>query len=198
MTRMMRVSRKPGLLSTLLIAGVLAGCAGSTPTTYDLSAPTSIRTLRPGRAQIVVSLPSAGQVVATNRVLVRGSGGTVSYLPNVQWADSVPTLVQSRLIETYENAGRIGRVGRPDDKITPDVNLAVDIREFEIISTGAPTARVTLAVRMVAAQTGRIVAARIFSASAPTGFDGSAATRSLDAALQEVLREVVIWTATKI
>ena len=179
----------------------LAGCGvvGSTaPDTYDLTAPTTVKTLKPGRAQIVVALPTALQALDSERILIRPKDGQVSYLPGAQWADRLPQLVQTRLIQTFENGQRIGTVGRPEDKLTADVNLVTEIRNFEIDLSSGPVAIVTISARMVSEKDGRIVAAGNFTASTPAGITGPQASAALDQTLRDVLSKIVIWTATKI
>lgn len=186
----------------LMAALPLAGCGtlgSSSLDTYDLTAPTTVKTLKPGRAQVVVALPTALQALDSERILVRSTSGQVSYVAGAQWADKLPQLVQARLIQTFENAKRIGTVGRPEDKLVPDVNLVIEIRSFEIDLSNGGNAVVTLSARMVGEQGGRIVAANIFTASVPSGgTDGAHASAALNEALRHVLADVVVWTATKI
>ena len=186
----------------LLAALPLAGCGSlgsSSPDTYDLTAPATVKTLKPGRAQVVVALPTALQALDSERILVRSADGKVSYVPGAQWSDRLPQLVQTRLIQTFENAKRIGTVGRPEDKLVPDVNLVIEIRNFEIDVTNGSNAVVTVSARMVSEQGGRIIAASIFTTSVPSaGTDGAHASAALDEAMRKVLSDIVVWTATKI
>ena len=94
--------------------------------------------------------------------------------------DRLPALVQARLIQTFENAHRIGMVGRPDDKFTPDAVLSTEIRDFEIEAGGNPVAVVTIAARVVSQRTGRISAASLFTARVPAaGTSGQWCIRDL-------------------
>jgi cholesterol transport system auxiliary component len=188
----------PALLTVLLLSA--CGTLGSrAPDTYDLTAPTDIKTLKPGRAQIVVSLPTALQALDSERILLRPRGAQVTYIAGAQWADRLPQLLQARLIQTFENAHRIGTVGRPEDKLVADVNLAIEIRNFEIDLSNGTNAVVSVSARMVSEQGGKIVAANIFTASIPAGgTDGAHASAALDQAMQRVLADIVVWTATKI
>jgi cholesterol transport system auxiliary component len=192
---------RPGL--AMLGALLLCGCSAlspPTPETFDLTAPTRHVAVRSGgRAQIVVAEPSALQAIDSNRILVRPGDGLVTYLPGAQWADRLPRLVQVRLIQTFENAHRIGMVGSPEDKFTPDVSLVTEIRDFQIQTTPSPVAVVTIAARIVNQTTGRIVAAELFTASVPAaGITGRQASAALDQALDKVLVRVMTWTVGKV
>ena len=172
----------------------LAGCGGGpTPTTFDLTAPSGFGKVGGSRAVMVVAEPTTVQALDSNRVIVRDSGGALSFLGGAQWADRIPALVQARLIQTFENASRIGAVSAPGQRITPDVQLNTDIRSFNIDAvSGAAVVEIT--AKIVGDRTGQIQRARLFSARVPAGaVDGPAATQALDRALSQVLIEIVRW-----
>ena len=62
-------------------------------------------------------------------------------------ADSIPLLVQSRLIQGFENAGD-PRVGTDASGITGDFQLLVNIRKFQMATIGEPTAEVALMAKL--------------------------------------------------
>ncbi|WP_448147827.1 ABC-type transport auxiliary lipoprotein family protein [Labrys miyagiensis] len=187
------------LTGVLLLGGCSTLISSPPPTTYDLSAPTQVSARGNGRAQIMIAEPTALQAINSDRIVVRPGSGEVTYLPGAQWADRVPVLVQARLIQTFENAHRIGMVGRPDDKFTPDALLVTEIRDFQIEASGSPTAVVTIAARVVSQQTGRISAANLFTARVPaSGIGGAPATSALDQALKKVLVDILAWTTSKV
>lgn len=184
------------------IALLLGGCStlisAPAPATYDLTAPKDVSARGNSRAQIMVAEPTALQAINSDRILVHGANGQISYLPAAQWADRLPLLVQARLIQTFENAHRIGMVGRPDDKFTPDALLVTELRDFQIDAGATPVAVVTVAARVVSQKSGRIVAANLFSARVPTsGLNGQQATSALDQALRKVLVDIMGWTTSK-
>ncbi|MGJ4856071.1 ABC-type transport auxiliary lipoprotein family protein [Labrys sp. KB_33_2] len=192
-------SAKALVLSAALLAGGCSTLAGSPPpATYDLSAPRDVEARGNSRAQIMVAEPTALQAINSDRILVHSANSQISYLPGAQWADRLPLLVQARLIQTFENAHRIGTVGRPDDKFTPDALLVTELRDFQIDTGASPIAVVTVAARVVSQKSGRIVAANLFSARVPAaGLSGQQASGTLDQALRKVLVEIVAWTTSK-
>lgn len=181
------------------LAGALAlsGCASQPPASYDL-APAAASTLRAGaiRGALAVAEPHADAALDSDRIVIRTAPEQLAYLGKAQWADRLPALVQSRLIQSFENARMLRSVGRPG--MMSDHSLATDIRRFEIdVTTGE--ARIDIVARILADRSGRVVAAQAFSASmpSPTTADGAAAA-ALDQALSDVLRRIVAWTASKI
>jgi cholesterol transport system auxiliary component len=173
---------------------LLAGCGGGpTPTTYDLSAPSGFGRVGGSRAALVVAEPTTVQTLDSDRVIVKDSAGALSFLGGAQWADRVPRLVQTRLVQTFENASRIGGVARPGERIVPDLQLNTDIRSFNI-DTASGAAVVAITAKLVGDRTGQVQRARVFSARVPVGaLDGGGAVQALDRALSQVLIEIVRW-----
>ena len=177
----------------LVASALLAGCGGSTPTTFDLSAPSGFGRVGGSRAVMVVAEPTAVQALDSDRVIVKDSSGALSFVGGAQWADRIPALVQARLIQTFENASRVGSVSAPGQRIQPDVQLNTDIRSFNI-DAASGTAVVAITAKIVGDRTGQIQRARLFSARVPAGaVDGAGATQALDRALSQVLVEIVRW-----
>lgn len=181
-----------------LLGLALAGCATAPAlTVFSLSAPESLpASARPLPGLLLVAPPSAIQIFATERIVVRETNGSLSYLPDAQWADQLPALLQSRLIAAFENSRRIGGVSRPGDRVSPDFQLNTEVRAFEI-DVASGVAVVELSVRAVSEANGRIARARVFRATAPVGsVTPVAAVAALDAALQEVLVGIVGWAGS--
>lgn len=183
-------------LAVLAVSLALAGCGGGpTPTTYDLSAPRDFGRVGGSRAPLVVNEPTTVQTLDSDRMIVRDSGGALSFLGGAQWADRVPKLVQTRLLQTFENGSRIASVSRPGERIVPDYQLNTDIRSFTI-DAASGQAVVEITAKLIGDRSGRIMRAKLFSARVPAGaVDGQAAARALDQALSKVLIEIVRWVA---
>lgn len=181
-----------------LLGLALAGCAASPAlTVFSLSAPERLpATARPLPGLLLIAPPSAIQIYATERIVVREPNGSLSYLPEAQWADQLPALLQSRLIASFENSRRITGVSRPGDRVTPDFQINSEVRVFEI-DVAAGVAVVELSVRAVSEASGRVARARVFRGTAPVGaVTAESAVRALDAALQDVLVEIVAWAGS--
>lgn len=189
-----RAAPRPSLFLALAATLALSGCAGgAAPTTYDLSAPRDFGRLGGSRAALVVAEPTTVQALDSDRVIVKDSSGALSFLGGAQWADRVPKLVQTRLVQTFENGSRLASVSRPGERIVPELQLITDIRSFNIdAASGAAVVEIT--AKLVGDRTGRVQRARVFVARSPAGsVDGGAAAQALDRALSQVLVEIVRW-----
>ncbi len=171
----------------------MSACSGGPQrTTFDLTAPGDVGRTSGSRAQLVINEPTAVQALDSDRILVR-EGAALSYLPDGQWADRLPKLFQVRLIQTFENASRLGSVGRPGDRVVAELALNADIRSFGI-DTETSQAVVEVTVRVVSDRTGRVAAAKGFSARVPVAsITGASAAAALDQAMSQVLRDIVRW-----
>ncbi|NEU11781.1 ABC transporter [Methylobacterium sp. BTF04] len=180
-------------LGASLLAAALGGCGGAVPLTFDLAAlPRSGRTGVSARS-IVVAEPVGIQPFEADRIIVRESGGALSFLGGGQWADRLPRLIQTRIIQSLENSGRLKSVSRPGDKVVSEYQLISEIRAFDI-AAGSGEAVVDISAKLIADGSGKVVAARIFTARIPVPkVDAGSAAVGLDAALARVLGEMVTW-----
>lgn len=184
-------------------AGVLAlglsACAGSPPPTYDLSAPRDGLVRSGSRTLVVVGEPQALSALDSNRIVITTGDGSLAYLPAGQWADRLPKLVQSRLIQSFENAHRIAAVGRPGDRLVPAVQLNSDIRRFGVDERSGE-AVIEMSVKIVDDRSGKIRAGEIFTTRvpAPNGTTAAGASAALDLAAQALMRNVVAWVSRRV
>lgn len=201
-----RQSRHHSRLNWVAVAALalaLAGCSGglgslvtkSPGTAYDLSPAQSFaRPVGRGRGQLVVAEPTALGPLDGDRILVRPAPGQLAQLSDAQWEERLPRLVQARLVQSFENAKRLG-VGRPADKITSDYSLLTDLRVFEVSAVDG-TAQVEIAAKIVNERSGRIIAARVLRASVPAAVtQGPEAVAAINAAFEQVATELVMWVS---
>jgi cholesterol transport system auxiliary component len=183
------------LAPVLVLAALTGACSsGPAPATFDLSAPTA-RIRGAAGVQVLVNEPAALQALSTQQILVKDASGSVSFIGEGQWADNLPRLVQTRLINTFENASQLRGVSRPSSGAVADVQLISELRRFEI-ATPDNQAVAEISVKIVSDQNGRIVNGRIFRASVPaSAVDAPNAARALDEALSVVMLDIVRWVS---
>ncbi len=192
--RMARRSRS-GLAAAALL--LVAGCASAPPETFDLSA-ASLPPAHKLRAQLAVREPVASLDLDSQRILVRTGPETVAYLAGAQWSDRLPSLVQTRLVQTFQNAQLLQSVARAGSGPAADYSLELDIRAFEL-DVPAGQANVDIAAKIVGTTSGRVIAARIFKTRVPAaGTGGAEASKALNAALSAVMAQIVAFTSAQI
>ncbi|MBN14657.1 MAG: hypothetical protein CMJ15_05480 [Pelagibacterium sp.] len=189
-------------MSAIGLTSTLAGCLGlgaSAPVTYDLTPGAPGPVPRRSNRTIVVREPATTSTYDTQRIVVRQPGGVLSYLSESQWSDTLPLLVQTRMLQSFRDAG-VTNIGRPTDPIALDVILSTDIRAFELdTSAGGAMARVALAIQLVSDRSRTVIASQTFSADVPSpSLDQANVVAALNTALDALLRQIVEWTAARI
>ena len=147
--------------------------------------------------QMTIDLPVASASLNTSRIAVHRTAVSLDYYEGVAWADAAPKMVQTLLIESFENSGRILGIGRQSATLRADYNLVTELRAFqaELGHGGAPKIRVTVNAKLVRFPQRDIVAATS-SEAVLTARDGQIedVVHAFDAALGTVLKEIVSWT----
>ncbi len=180
-----------------IIAGLdrMTGGGKGSGVFYSLNAvPAPAGQVTPLGKQLVIADPTALLAYDSEKILSQGEGGQLEAPGNAKWTDTVPKLMQAEVIQSFENAGSLGEVGRPVEGVTPDFQLMMEIRRFQIASTPEPTAEAEIEAKLASGD-GHIVAARIFSAKEPAQSKEEAeAARALNAAFGKIASSLVSWT----
>jgi phospholipid/cholesterol/gamma-HCH transport system substrate-binding protein len=162
---------------------------------YDLVLPQALPP--PDKApskQLVVPDPTAVVLFDTQKLLASPRPGETIAM-NAQWSDSLPKLLQAKIIQSLENAGFLQAVARPALEVTADYQLLVDIRRFQLVLSPEPQAHVEWAAKLLDAN-GRIVGGRILQASVPVrGTDAPAAAAGLNEAFGKAVTDLVLWVS---
>jgi len=184
------------------LALTLAAC--QVPGTGD---PPQLYTLTPKSAfagdlptvewQLIVETPVAAAGLSTSRIALQRSPLQLDYFARANWTDSAPLMVQTLLIESFENSKRIVAVSRESTNLRADYVLKTDLREFqaEYDGGGPPLVRVRLSGKLVRLPERTIIASRSSElAVRATSTDMQSIIGAFDDALGKVLREQVEWT----
>jgi cholesterol transport system auxiliary component len=189
-------------LAGLAGVGATAGCqlpgSGDPPQLFTLTPKSNFAGDLP-RAdwQLAVEMPVASGGIDTSRIALARSPVTLDYFARANWTDTAPRMVQTLLVESFENTGRIVAVGRESSSLRPDYLLKVDLREFqaELRANAPPVARVRLAVRLVRLPERTVVASFAHEAQQTAGSsDIHNVVLAFDEALGAAMRRVVEWT----
>jgi cholesterol transport system auxiliary component len=193
--------RRAGILPALLTALALAACAGDGGLqTFELASPQEYGDLRSSRGTIAVSLPTALRALDSERVVVQPTPGEINYLSGARWSDRLPRIVQSRIVQSFENSKRVRAAPRgSSDSFRSDYVLDTELREFGVHVGDSPIALVEISARILNERSNRVVASQVFTARADMkSVDGPSATAAINHAFGIVLIDLVRWTAPKI
>jgi cholesterol transport system auxiliary component len=185
------------------VAGLATGCtslipgAGAPPQIYVLTPKsTFVAELPRVDWQLLVDVPAASAELDTTRVVLSRSPVTIDYFADAAWPDRAPSMVQTLIIESFENTGKILAVGRESVGLRADYILKPELRHFQAVydGPGAPTVWVRLGARVIVVPEGRIVAQDIFESRIPAEQNTMPAiVAAYDEALGAVMKRVVTW-----
>jgi phospholipid/cholesterol/gamma-HCH transport system substrate-binding protein len=190
------LARNTGKIDSIL-AGLEKTMGGGTPAqkiTYDLRAPqnpgTASKTIK---GQLAIPEPTAVAMLETQRFLFSPAQDYPGFA-DALWADSIPKLLQARLIEGFENYDIAHAPLRVVDIGLTDFQLLIDVRRFRIATDSQPAAEIGLSARIVD-KTGKVIASRLFEDR--ESFDKvepPAAVAAFNEAFGRIAKEMIAWT----
>ncbi len=202
----------PSRIAPFALATLLSGCAGLA-TLQSVTVPADLYDLTPKStfeedlpvisAQVVVEESTAASSVNTDRIAIKPNAFVVQYFPNARWVDRAPQLVQTMLVESFENTGKVRSVGRRAIGLSSDFTLVSELREFQAEvgeEENAPiVVRVQLNLKIVQEPDGLIVASENFGREIPSASDEMLdVIAAFDEALGKSMRASVEWAVREI
>ncbi|AJC79579.1 hypothetical protein IE4803_CH02388 [Rhizobium etli bv. phaseoli str. IE4803] len=182
-----------------LTALILSGCGTAAKNdTYDLAGAVDGDGPAAKTRQILIAGPTALKALDSEQIVIRVSPSEIQYLSRAQWGDRLPRIVQSKLVEAFENSGKVGGVGMPGQGLAIDYQIVTDIRSFEIDASKGNQAVVEISAKILNDRNGTVRAQKVFRAMAPAGGDNVAFVKGLDRAFAAVVSEIVNWTLRSI
>ena len=192
----------------LTLALVLAGCSGNIlpgagndpPKLYVLTPKNTFSNKLPKVDwQLTVAFPIADAALNTARIALRHSPISLEYYARANWVDTAPQMIQTLLVESYENTGKIVSIGRQSVTLRADYSLLTDLREFqaEYMGDGPPRVRVRLNAKLVRMPQRTILATETFEfIEAAASSDLETVVGAFDMALGKTLKRIVEWSLT--
>ena len=187
-------------LSLLLAVGLLGACS-----ILPQSEPLDIYLL-PGAAlptqtqrvdwSLRVNSPVSSQLLDGTRIVVLPEPGLVNTYQGVRWSERTPQLLRGRLLDAFQDDGRVQALSNEEQRLQADLELVSDLRSFHSqYRDGVAEALIQLDVRLVDGRDQRILAIRRFSVSQPASDTSIAAVvKAFGQAGDRLSRELVDWT----
>jgi cholesterol transport system auxiliary component len=189
-------------------AAVTTGCGGlpfgkPAPDLYVLTPKSTFSADLPNVDwQLTVELPLADAGLNTSRIAARKSAVSIDYFQAANWIDTAPRMVQTLLVESFENSNQIIGVGRQSSSLRADYTLLLELREFQAeFKDGqkTPSAHVRLNAKLVRLPQRIIVATK--NATSTTKAKSGAlieVVKAFDESLGDVLKDIVEWGLTAV
>lgn len=152
--------------------------------------------------QIIVSLPTAWLAVDTDAIALLFPNREIRYLSGVRWAGSVPSLVQSFLIDALSATGAFQGVAGDSTGIYAQVRLSCDIRQFLLRyddPNQPPTAVFDATFRLINLRNGEIIGTLPVLLTTPaTGTSTHELVTASEKVMAETLAKVAAWSVASI
>ena len=121
-------------LSLLLAAGLLSACS-----ILPQSEPLDIYLL-PGAAlpaqtqrvdwSLRVNSPVSSQLLDGTRIVVLPEPGLVNTYQGVRWSERTPQLLRGRLLDAFQDDGRVQALSNEEQRLQADLELVSDLRSL--------------------------------------------------------------------
>jgi len=187
-------------LSLALSSCALLGKKPEAKDTFELSTPrisASVGNAR--RSQVLVKLPTALKAINSDRMILRPAPSAITYLAGAQWSDTLPRMVQAKLVAAFEDTGSTRATAKPGDGLVIVYQLVIDIRRFEIDQSGSEQAQLKVSVKLLSDKTGLVQETRVFTAdSAVRGGDKGDYVSAFDRAFNTFANDMVGWVLRSI
>jgi phospholipid/cholesterol/gamma-HCH transport system substrate-binding protein len=182
-----------------IVAGLVKMTGGGEPavakTIYDLSIPQGFASpKKPLKQQLVLPTPTAILLLDTQKFLLTPNKELPEF-SNAQWADSIPKMLQIKLIQSFENYDVAHAPLRSVDNPGTTFQLLVDVRSFQIDTNAQLTAEIGFSARVLN-KDGQVVASHLFQQRRKLDKpDPASAVVAFDDAFGSIATELITWTA---
>lgn len=203
---MIHLTRRIALFGALCSLG---GCSAITSinaaakplNTYDLIPASGSQSGGRRSRTLLVAPPQASAALATDRIMIKPDPASITYLPDARWSDETPAVVQSLLIRSISQTGRVAYVGAVGAGPVPDKALLVRIDAFDVTVSGEGlfTAKLDFDLTVINDRDQRVVASRRFSQSQQITSDApEAIVGAFQRLLNEMLPAMSDWTIGRV
>jgi phospholipid/cholesterol/gamma-HCH transport system substrate-binding protein len=182
-----------------IVAGLVKMTGGDVPTVpktiYDLSIPNDFASpKKPLKEQLLMPTPTAILLLDTQRFVLAPNEDLAGFA-NAQWADSIPKMLQIKLIQSFENYDVAHAPLRATDNPGTNFQLVIDIRSFQIDTALELTVDIGFSARILN-KDGQVVASQLFQQRRKLEKpDAASAVTAFDDAFGSIATDLITWTA---
>ncbi len=149
------------------------------------------------RWQLAVEVPAAAANLNTGRIAIAQSPTSFDYYAKTAWTDRAPLMVQTRIVDSFENSRKILAVARESIGLRANYVLQPDLRNFEAMYFygGPPIAHVRIVAKLVQMPDRQIIGEATFERCVRARADRvPKVVEAFDQALGSVIKRLVAWT----
>ena len=183
----------------------VAGCSplkipGPPPDLYNLTPKSTFNDNLPDiKKQLIIEEPIAAGGLDNNRIALRPHATKLQFFANARWTERAPKMLQTLLVESFENTNKIISVGRQSISLRSDFTLKTELREFQVEQdpeSNTSTIRVRINAKLVQQPNRVIVGSQSFESRLDIQKGGGMndIVIAFDTATGKVIKKLVEWT----
>jgi cholesterol transport system auxiliary component len=187
------------------VAALLSGCTllAAAEEQTDLYQATPKSTFEPDMPtvlwQLAVDVPVSAANLNTGRIAISQSPTSYDYYTKTAWTDRAPLMVQTRIVDSFENSHKIVAVSRESIGLRANYVLQPDLRNFEAMyfydKNKPPIAHVRIVAKLVRLPDRQIIGVATFERCVRSREDKiPKVVEAFDQALGSVIKQLVAWT----
>ncbi len=203
-----RITSALTLLTLLAALSLAAGCnvltiPGPAPDLYNLTPKSTFSDHLPEIAkQLTIEEPLASKGLDSTRIALHPHSTRLKFFANARWSERAPKMLQTLLIESFENTEKIVAVGRQSIGLRSDYTLKTELREFQVehdADAKIYIVRVRINAKLVQQPMRVIVSSHSFEHTVEISDNSSMdeIVIAFDQASGKVLKKLVQWTLLK-
>jgi cholesterol transport system auxiliary component len=183
----------------------VVGCSplkipGPPPDLYNLTPKSTFNDNLPDiRKQLIIEEPIAAGGLDNNRIALRPHATKLQFFANARWTERAPKMLQTLLVESFENTNKIISVGRQSISLRSDFTLKTELREFQVEQdpeSDTSTIRVRINAKLVQQPNRVIIGSQSFESRLDIrkGEGMNDIVIAFDTATGKVIKKLVEWT----
>lgn len=161
---------------------------------YDLAPATDFpRLATVPTGQLVIAEPTVTLALNTDKIMQKSEAGEYIAYGDAKWTDNTPNLIQTKLIQSFENAGYRDVILRPAEALDPEHRLLIDIRGFYLTKADKPEAVTEFIVKLVD-RDGKVLASKPFKISVnAASSELKPALEAMSLSFSNAAKELITW-----
>jgi cholesterol transport system auxiliary component len=147
--------------------------------------------------QLAVEVPASAANLNTGRIAIAPTHTSSDYFAKAAWTDRAPLMVQTRIVDSFDNSKKIVAVNRDAIGIRANYVLQPDLRNFEALYYYGtpPIVRVRIVSKLVRMPDRQIIGVGSFERCVRARADKiPKVVEAFDQALGSVMKQLVAWT----
>ncbi|MDP1750897.1 MAG: ABC-type transport auxiliary lipoprotein family protein [Reyranella sp.] len=147
--------------------------------------------------QLAVEVPVSAASLNTGRIAIQMTPTSTDYYAKVAWTDRAPLMVQTRIVDSFENTRKIVAVARESIALRANYVLTPDLRNFDAMYYYGqpPIVKVRIIAKLVRMPDRQIIGVASFERCVRARADKvPKVVDAFDQALGSVIKRLVSWT----